>query len=368
MKKVFFRILVAAAVAFILSKMKLLGIMQVSALEVWNTTASDFCVYDTPSSTARCDTALTNRTYFGRSWKSYTYQGQTTFDSVSWYIPQTNMTNRNFHYSVAFMIWSGNTNNNSFPVRAYLNDGTNTSSCNVEGGTFGDVGYSKVYIISCENAFQGTNSVRLFITGPFETSNTLFALSTGTMLWDRDDVIALQTQNNYLQQIRNSLNDTNNKLQTMIDLQNQNNQTQTQIQNNTKETNDLIKDDSSISNDKITDITNIDTNTSNTPVSDFITLPITLLNKYNTSMNSSCNSINLGSLLGTDLIIPCINLEQRLGSNLWSIIDKLFSFFMVFNIAMFCISIFERLTSLHDDFYSAYEPQHAYNGKHGGGS
>lgn len=356
MKKVFFRIIVAVVVAFILSKMRLLGIIQVNALETYYYQANDFCVYLSENNQL-CDTNLINMNLYGRTWKGYDYNGNFSFDEITFGFPSANLQNKKSILSFAVYISYIDTADSSFPMRAYFWNNSNVVSCEVSG-TFNMPNEinSKVFTISCPNYVQPGTASRIFLAGPFfnrgGSSFTRFAISNISAIIDNDLLLAQNQANIYLNDIRNSI------------LSNQN--TLNDIKNNTKETNDILKDDSSVSNDKITDITNIDTNTSNTPVSDFITLPITLLNKYNTSMNISCNSINLGSLLGTDLIIPCINLEQRFGSNLWSIIDKLFSFFMVFNIAMFCVSIFERLTSLHDDFYSAYEPQHAYNGKHGG--
>lgn len=366
MKKIFFRIIVAVAVAFILSKMKLLGIMKVNALSVSSTNYSSFCVY-TNRTSSLCDSTLTKSTYYTREWYGYTYLGDVRFSNVSVILTLPNIPiNKPFYLSGLVMLIGVNTESTENPIRAYVDIDNRSYVCEVS--TLVNNNESTISTISCPNVITSNRSIRLFLDGPFMNYSGRYAFSEFVGVYDDDLLIAQNQTNNHLNDLKNSINSTNAKLDELIRQMQQQNQTQTQIQNNTKETNDLIKDDSSISNDKITDITNIDTNTSNTPVSDFITLPITLLNKYNTSMNSSCNSINLGSLLGTDLIIPCINLEQRLGSNLWSIIDKLFSFFMVFNIAMFCISIFERLTSLHDDFYSAYDPQHAYNGKHGGGS
>ena len=108
---------------------------------------------------------------------------------------------------------------------------------------------------------------------------------------------------------------------------------------------------------------------SSTPISDLITMPLTLINAYINGVNSSCSPINLGNLYGTDLILPCINLEQRLGSNLWNIIDAFFSIFMCYNIGMLFITAFDGITSLRDDFEGLYQPRHAdtgYTPKHGG--
>ena len=104
-----------------------------------------------------------------------------------------------------------------------------------------------------------------------------------------------------------------------------------------------------------------------TPVTDLLTLPITLLNRYMNSLNGTCSPFDLGELYGSHLIMPCLNIEDRLGSNLWHTIDVFMSFFMVYNIAMLLVSIYNDITDLRDTFSSLYEPQHAtYKPRHGG--
>lgn len=119
-----------------------------------------------------------------------------------------------------------------------------------------------------------------------------------------------------------------------------------------------------------TELDNLDSSVaSDTPISDLITLPITLANVFINGIEASCSPVNLGNLYGTDLILPCINIEQKLGSNLWSQIDILFSIFMCYNIGMLFITAFSGITSLRDDFDSLYQPKHAdtgYQPKHGG--
>lgn len=94
------------------------------------------------------------------------------------------------------------------------------------------------------------------------------------------------------------------------------------------------------------------------PVSDLLLMPITLLNAYNEGISSTCSPINLGNLLGTDLILPCIDIRKYLGSELYNLIDILFSVFLFYEIAMLCISIFESITTLDDGFQLLYSPKH----------
>ena len=129
----------------------------------------------------------------------------------------------------------------------------------------------------------------------------------------------------------------------------------------------ITSEDSPNTSQDISDMDNMVA--SDTPISDLITMPLTLFNAYINGINSSCSSVNLGNLYGTDIILPCINLESRLGSNLWGIIDALFSLFMCYNIGMLFITAFDGITSLRDDFEGLYQPKHAdtgYQPKHGG--
>lgn len=141
--------------------------------------------------------------------------------------------------------------------------------------------------------------------------------------------------------------------------------------------NDSLNDLNDTLNDTSQPNTNQDINdmndmvASDTPISDLITMPLTLINAYINGVNSSCSPVNLGNLYGTDLILPCIDLEQKLGSNLWHIIDSFFTIFMCYNIGMLFVSAFDGITSLRDDFEGLYQPRHADTGyvpKHGGGN
>lgn len=101
------------------------------------------------------------------------------------------------------------------------------------------------------------------------------------------------------------------------------------------------------------------------PISTLILMPLTLINHYVDGFNSTCSPINLGSLYGTELKLPCVNLESKLGSSLWTTIDGLVSIFMIYNICMLFVSVFNDITSLRDTFDTLYVPQHGKPlGKH----
>ena len=87
---------------------------------------------------------------------------------------------------------------------------------------------------------------------------------------------------------------------------------------------------------------------SNGVITQLVTLPVTLFSNVLNSVNGSCSSYNLGSLLGTDLILPCINISNYLGSTLWSVIDVLISGLFVYSISRKFIKVFENLSSMKE--------------------
>lgn len=122
--------------------------------------------------------------------------------------------------------------------------------------------------------------------------------------------------------------------------------------------NNTLNDDSGVNDTDIDDLFGDIRGNSSSPVSDLLTLPITLLQAYLDGMNGTCSPYNLGTLYGTSLILPCIDIPGIIGSSLWNVIDALFCLYMIYNIAMMCISIYESFTSLDDSMQLLYSPQH----------
>lgn len=350
MKKIIFRIIVAVSVAFILSKMKLLGIMKVNALSVSSTNYSSFCVY-TNRTSSLCDPTLTKSTYYNRDWYGYTYLGDVRFSNVSVILTLPNIPiNKPFYLSGLVMLIGVNTENTENPIRAYVDIDNRSYVCEVS--TLVNNNESTISTISCPNVITSNRSVRLFLDGPFMNYSGRYAFSEFVGVYDDDLLIAQNQTNTHLNDLKNYINSTNSKLDELIRQMQQQNQTQTQIQNNTKETNDLIKDDSSVSNSDIEDVLNSQ-NESNSPISDLVSMPITLLTNINNGVRSSCSSYNLGILMGTNLSLPCLDLGSKLGT-LWNIIDMCFSVFMGYSIAMMCIRIYNNFTTLKDNSNSVY--------------
>ena len=92
------------------------------------------------------------------------------------------------------------------------------------------------------------------------------------------------------------------------------------------------------------------------PVADLILLPLTLFRSFYNGFNGSCSSFDLGTLFNTHLVLPCINLRSILGNSLYSIIDVAISLFMIYNIVLMCIHIFDKITSFKDPFEQLFKP------------
>lgn len=120
-------------------------------------------------------------------------------------------------------------------------------------------------------------------------------------------------------------------------------QQQTQAQ---QETNNLLKDTSTPSSSDVTNVTDKITN-NNANVSDLVNMiPNTLQVIVNGFQNGCSGGYSLGTLFGTELIIPCINPEQYLGSFLWGVIDAILCLCYLIPFAKFLVNKYNDLTSL----------------------
>lgn len=128
-----------------------------------------------------------------------------------------------------------------------------------------------------------------------------------------------------------------------------NNQTSI-IQNEFNQTNeniDSLKDDDIDSpDDMISDFE--DMLPTNGTITQLLTLPIQWYTKILNSVNGTCSSFNLGSLYGTNLLLPCIELSDYLGSSLVNTLDLLMSGFFILAIAKKMIKAFDSFTSMKE--------------------
>lgn len=115
------------------------------------------------------------------------------------------------------------------------------------------------------------------------------------------------------------------------------------------ETNNTLKDDnvdSSKTNDTINNIKH--KLASNGSITQLLTLPITLYQSILNSLSGSCSSISLGTLYNHKLDLPCINLQDLLGSTLYNIIDILCCGLFILSFRKKMVDIFNHMSSLND--------------------
>ena len=84
----------------------------------------------------------------------------------------------------------------------------------------------------------------------------------------------------------------------------------------------------------------------NSVISDLLLLPVRFLQNFVNALGSSCSSFPLGSLYGTNLFMPCINIQNYLGSGIWTTIDLIMSGFFIYALRKKFIQIYENLTNL----------------------
>lgn len=90
------------------------------------------------------------------------------------------------------------------------------------------------------------------------------------------------------------------------------------------ETNQYLKDNSDpyiSDNDFLTMFNSIGFND---PLQNLLQLPVQFINAL-VSQSNTCQAVNLGTLWGVSLTLPCINLQNLLGSTVWTTIDVLMS-------------------------------------------
>lgn len=155
-----------------------------------------------------------------------------------------------------------------------------------------------------------------------------------------------------------------NDTQVIINNNNINTQNIIDSQNNTtnaiNDINDTLQD-TTIDNQAIgNELANITTIT-DTPITDLLTLPVTLLQRLYNSLSNSCSSYSIPFGFGlTDytLNLPCINLghEKYLGRVVWGTIDDLICLIMVFSIFKMIIWFYSSWTTLKDNFMYLIDP------------
>lgn len=122
------------------------------------------------------------------------------------------------------------------------------------------------------------------------------------------------------------------------------------IQNQTDAINDV---NDSINDDDVSDPSSSisefeDLLPSNGVITDLISMPIRFFSSIAFRVNRTCTAYSLPFLNDTTLSLPCINIQNYLGSTIWGLIDCILTGLLVYHIGKRFISIFENFTSMKD--------------------
>lgn len=267
-------------------------------------------------------------------------------------------------------VWNPTTGSYSTGDNIKYTANLTNKTCTFSNGNKGHVVYLKFRLVNqLLNVPQGSGTTTALLNDYVTLtigSRSSFSFSIQSILDSYDDVDI------YSNDFDPSV--LENQLQAVYDVtvaaSNSNYNALNNVNSSINNMNNSLKDESSpdVEDDLFDGISTDDE--SNSPVSDLILMPLTLMNAYVDGFSSTCNSFNLGSLYNHNITLPCIDIEDYLGSNLWALIDIMFSLFLVYNIGLMCVSMYESITSLEDGFRGLYTPRHAdtgYTPRHGGG-
>lgn len=178
-------------------------------------------------------------------------------------------------------------------------------------------------VIYCQNVnLFDTNAlgINIFFNGPQNRSYSV--LISKQFVW----------QINTQQSITQGVGELNDTTKEMVD--------------EAKKTNDFLTDTSTLGNSDVENIIGA-TDTDNANVSDLVNLiPQTLQVIINGFERGCIGGYSLGSLFGTELVLPCINPVDYLGSFLWGMIDAILCLCYLIPFSKWLVNTYNDLTSL----------------------
>lgn len=218
---------------------------------------------------------------------------------------------------------------------------------NLEGFRFNDGGSGLQPIYPILDGVMGFDNIEQYpMSFTQSAGNLVFCQNIKSRNYDYVEVYTSQSSSSYnlaglsFYGVSQYIFYEENEAQVLIDNSNQQTQTQNEI-------NDKISDSST--DDPSSDITDMnDKIATNNSISQILTLPIQLYQNILNSVSGSCSSFSLGSLYNHNLTLPCINLQNLLGSTLYGIIDILISGLFILSFRKKMVDIFNHMTSLND--------------------
>lgn len=221
----------------------------------------------------------------------------------------------------------------------YYTDGTNFTMCRNIGFNFTTTSSGSVInlrLVSGSTVALGQLSFMGYSlsSNGYNYSSQLDGLSTS--ISNLNTSISNSTQS--------IINNNNTNAQNIINNQNTNAQ---QAHTDSVNTQNTIKDSSVDSpNTSITSVKN--SIATNGVITSLVVLPVTLFQAILNSVNGTCATFSLGSLYGTNLTLPCINVSNYIGSTLWGSIDVIVSGIFVYMISRKMVKVFNQLSSLKE--------------------
>lgn len=319
------RILIGVGIVLIMSFLRGNLLIGVSALEPINVTPNGMCWYSNNVAPNGC---YLTPTQFTISWTTFygnQFGADGSVERFFWRYYKSNIGGK--YYNIDLLFYNGNNSTYLESNRGYIqNSSNNTFSCRIDNTRWGQASSESSSIASstgtatvhCDNVYLTDDYFTFWFVDGSKRYQSIYAVTDATL--------------------------TPNSEQSIIDSQNQNTQ---DIINSQENINNSI-------NDSTTDAPNNDVNSmnskvaSNNSITQLLTLPITLFQNILNNINGSCSSYNLGSLFGTSLTLPCINLESILGSTLWGVIDVLISGLFILSFRKKMVDIFNHMSSLND--------------------
>ena len=244
-------------------------------------------------------------------------------------------------------VWNSSTGSSATGVNIKFAGNLTSKTCTFSNGVKGNVAYFKFRLVNqllnvptgSSNLTGLYNDYMTFYIG----TNRAFSFTIQSMVdtYDDFDIYADDFDTSNLERINQALYDV------MVASSNSNYQALNNVNGSINNMNNNITDSSV--DDPTNDINNMSNKVaSNGTITQLLTLPIQLYQNILNSVNGSCNSFNLGNLLGTSLLLPCINLQQLLGTTLYGIIDILCSGLFILAFRKKMVDIFNHMTSLND--------------------
>lgn len=90
-------------------------------------------------------------------------------------------------------------------------------------------------------------------------------------------------------------------------------------------------------------------------ISDIFFLPVELIKVEEQAIREGfCTPVNLGRLFGHDLIMPCLDIESFVGSNIYYFIDMVFTISVIIGIVNFVVDCYNGAIFMEEGFDKAY--------------